>query len=112
VGEIARRMVGTLGMSEALGPLNYPDGVALEGVARRSYSEDVARKIDAEVLKLVEEAFARARAVLLDSRQALDLVAQALIEEETLSAEELERIAVSATTPVRTRTRARKTHTR
>ncbi len=59
---------------------------------RRVHSEETARLIDSEVRRLVEEAGAMARKVLTGSRQSLDRVAEALIEHETLTLEEVEEI--------------------
>ncbi|MGH9189535.1 MAG: ATP-dependent zinc metalloprotease FtsH, partial [Acidimicrobiales bacterium] len=88
VGEIARRMVCELGMGEGLSPLDYPDGAAFHG-----RSEELDRAIEAEVGRLVDEAHAKALAVLTASREALESGAQALLERETLSAAELDAIA-------------------
>jgi cell division protease FtsH len=57
------------------------------------HSEETARLIDSEVRRLAEEAGEMARRVLTDSRQSLDRVAQALMERETLTLEEVEEIA-------------------
>jgi len=95
VSAIARQMVLELGMSEALGTLAYPDGVE-DGGAWSRYSEGTAVTIDSEVRRLVGEAHARAHEVLRTSRAALDRVAAALLERETLSAAELEEIIDSA----------------
>jgi cell division protease FtsH len=91
VGAIARRMVTALGMSDALGPLSYPreDGEVL-------YSEDSARRIDAEARRLVEEAERRAHEALSRARTQLDRVAEALLERETLSLEDVEAIVAAS----------------
>lgn len=107
VGDLARRMVCTLGMSEALGPLTYPDGPSSDGGPRRGYSDEIARQIDTEVRRLVDEAHELARGILTASRPALDRVAQALVESETLTAEELEKIAGPAPEPAPARVRPR-----
>ena len=93
VAEIARRMVAELGMSKVVGAINYADEVGPDG--RPVYSEETARLIDAEVRLLVEEAGAMARRVLTASRDALDRVAAALMERETLTLAEVEEIAGS-----------------
>ena len=89
VTDLAHRMVGELGMSEAVGPLSY--GTAFAG--SRQPSDDTARLIDAEVRRLVEEAGAIATQVLRGSRAALDRVADALLEREALTLEEVEELA-------------------
>jgi cell division protease FtsH len=89
VTDLAHRMVGELGMSEAVGPLSY--GTAFAG--SRQPSDDTARLIDVEVRRIVEEAGAIAAQVLRGSRAALDRVADALLERETLTLEEVEELA-------------------
>jgi cell division protease FtsH len=92
VGSIARLMVRELGMSDALGALSYGDGTEGNGASTR-YSDETARLIDAETRRLVQEAEQRATALLGAEREALDRVAEALVERETLTARELDRIA-------------------
>jgi hypothetical protein len=99
VATLAHHMVSRLGMSEAVGAINYADEVGSNG--RRVHSEETARLIDSEVRHLVEEAGEMARRVLTDSRRALDQVAQALMERETLTLEEVEEIAGHAAVPAR-----------
>ena len=91
VREIARRMVMRLGMSEALGAINYGDDFAANGIP--PYSEETARLIDAEVRRLVGEAEQLARRVLEGSRAELEAIVEALLERETLTLEEVEQIA-------------------
>ncbi|MGH2771931.1 MAG: AAA family ATPase, partial [Actinomycetota bacterium] len=90
VSRIARNMVCELGMSEKLGPLAYDDR---DGYEERHYSEEIAQLIDAETRSLVDQAYAKAIAVLTASRVQLDRVAAALIEREAVSFEELEELA-------------------
>ncbi len=78
-------------MSDALGPVAYGNGTEPSGAADRS--EEEARTIYAEVRRLVDEAYGRARDVLMSSRETLDRVASALLERETLTAQELEQLA-------------------
>jgi ATP-dependent metalloprotease FtsH len=91
VASLARRMVSQLGMSEAVGAINYAEEVGYNGY--RVHSEETARLIDSEVRRLVDEAGEMARRVLTGSRQSLDRVAEALMERETLTLEEVEEIA-------------------
>jgi cell division protease FtsH len=91
VTELARRMVTEYGMSEALGPLQYgkkhgPIFLARDLAEERNYSEEVARAIDAEIRRLVDECYDRARRILLEHRPQLDALAEALLEHETLDA--------------------------
>jgi ATP-dependent metalloprotease FtsH len=89
VGAIAREMVARLGMSDAVGAINYVDKSA-NGVV---YSEETLRLIDEEARRLVREAEEMARDVLTQWRGGLDRVADALIERETLLVEDLDEIA-------------------
>ncbi|KAA0254667.1 MAG: ATP-dependent metallopeptidase FtsH/Yme1/Tma family protein [Acidobacteria bacterium] len=91
--EMARRMVCEWGMSE-LGPLSFgrDEGEIFLGrdFARRpDYSEDTARKIDAEVNRIVQAAYARGRKILLEHRESLEVVAKELLERESLDGEEI-----------------------
>ena len=94
VGAIARQMVARLGMSDAVGAINYTDDSFLNGSPSYPlYSEETSRLIDAEARRFVNEAEALAREVLSSSRDALDRVVEALLERETLTLEEVEEIA-------------------
>ena len=86
VGTIARRMVTVLGMSEVVGALNYVDESGVDGV---QYSDDTAQLIDVEARRLVAEAEELARKVLSEQRTALDRVAEALLQRETLTLEDV-----------------------
>ncbi|HSH58199.1 MAG TPA: ATP-dependent zinc metalloprotease FtsH [Acidimicrobiales bacterium] len=90
-GGIARRMVCELGMSTVVGLVPYGDGLDPD-TGPRSYSEQTTRAIDAEVRSLMDEAYGRARAVLEGARAALDRVAHALLDKESLSLAELEQL--------------------
>ena len=97
VTRLARTMVMRWGMSENLGPLVYGKKEELVFLGReiaeqRDYSETIAEQIDAEVRRLVNEAYDRARAILKEYRDKLDAVAQKLLEEETISRSEFEAI--------------------
>jgi cell division protease FtsH len=94
--DMARSMVMEYGMSEKLGWLRYRDNqdeVFLgHSVSRaQNMSEETARLIDAEVRRLVEEGEQTARKVLTDNIDQLHLLAEALLEYETLSGEEARR---------------------
>ena len=92
VGRLARQMVQELGMSDAIGPIGYGAGAGANGHGV-TYSEGTARTIDAEVHRLVDEAEQRTNEVLLRSRRALERVATALLESETLTAQQIELLA-------------------
>ena len=89
---IARQMVCEEAMTDTLGPLAYPDEFMADGRAA-PHSEKAAEAIDAEVRKLLDEAYELARRVLVDG-DALPRVAEALLEHETLTAAELVALAV------------------
>ncbi len=97
VTHLARTMVTRWGMSENLGPLVYGKKEELVFLGReiaeqRDYSETVAEQIDAEVRRLVSEAYRQAMDILQKYRDKLDAVAQRLLEVETISREEFEAI--------------------
>ena len=86
--QIARAMVCEYGMS-ALGPISYgenEDTVFLGREITRSkhLSEDTARKIDAEITRIISEQYARAEEILNARKEALEKIAAALLEHETL----------------------------
>jgi len=99
---LARRMVMEYGMSDKLGPLRYgkPEGEVFLG---RDYSrntdlsDDVAAAIDDEVRRLITQAHDEAREILTTHRDALDGIAAALLDKETLDAAEV--AAVFASVP-------------
>jgi cell division protease FtsH len=97
VTQMARAMVTRLGMSDELGNRVYGQKEELIFLGReiseqRDYSEAVAEQIDREVRKLVDEAYETARALLRKYRKELDAVATKLLEVETLTREEFEKI--------------------
>ncbi|MGH9158148.1 MAG: AAA family ATPase [Acidimicrobiales bacterium] len=93
VGGMARRMVCELGMSDAIGAQTFLEPRGWGGYDHRRWSEQAARTIDAEVARLVAEAEAKATSALIAARDQLDRVAEALLEHETLSADEIDKIA-------------------
>jgi cell division protease FtsH len=89
VSKLAKAMVTRFGMSELLGPMQLQQGdsnpfMGMEIGAQRSYSEDVARKIDQEVRRIVNSAYDRAKTILTQQRDKLTRVAEALLEREVL----------------------------
>jgi len=86
---IARRMVREWGMSERIGPMAFPgqqqvflgEDLLSSG---REYSDETARTVDAEISRILLAQEERAKALLLRHRRGLDLVAQALLEHETI----------------------------
>jgi cell division protease FtsH len=97
VTRTARDMVTRYGMSELLGPLTFGDRQELVFLGRdlaetRNYSEDVARQIDGEVRRFVNEAYDRAREILGEHLERLHAVAKKLLETETLDRLEFEAV--------------------
>ncbi|MBF0531757.1 MAG: ATP-dependent zinc metalloprotease FtsH [Candidatus Omnitrophica bacterium] len=93
VTAIARQMVCRYGMTDALGPLAYeeqegPGFLGRDLMQRKDYSDETARQIDLEVRRLVQEAYDRAKKLLLDHKDKLEIIAQRLIEKEVLDIEE------------------------
>src|SRR5437762_5512880 len=94
--QLARRMVSEWGMGEQTGPVVYDlsDGnpylsqQPLED-NQRVYSEVTAERLDAEVERLITQAHQQARSVLTEHRDALDRLAQALLQEEVLEREQV-----------------------
>jgi len=88
---LARHMVCEWGMSEKLGMIEYGDGDSPVFLARdvsrsRNYSEDTARVIDAEIKRFIDEAFDHATRILTENKDKVELIANALLEFETLDA--------------------------
>jgi len=95
VTKMARAMVTRLGMSSDLGPMVYGQKEELIFLGReiseqRDYSEAVAEQIDKEVKSLVDDAYEKAKKILVQYREKLDTIAHKLLEVETLSREEFE----------------------
>jgi cell division protease FtsH len=95
VTRMARNMVTRYGMSERLGPMIYGQKEELVFLGReigeqRDYSEAVAEEIDEEVRRIISEAYGRARKLLGQQREKLELVAETLLEVETLDRQEFE----------------------
>ena len=91
---IARKMVMEYGMSDKLGPLRYgsPDGEVFLGrdySRNQDFSNEVAAAVDEEVRFLIHQAHDEARVILNTHEDALHRVAEALIERETLAADDL-----------------------
>ncbi|GBF54004.1 cell division protein FtsH [Microcystis sp. 0824] len=97
VARVARQMVTRFGMSDRLGPvaLGRQSGNVFLGrdiASDRDFSDETAAAIDEEVRNLVEQAYRRAKEVLVNNRAILDQLAQMLVEKETVDAEELQNI--------------------
>ncbi|RMH76561.1 MAG: ATP-dependent zinc metalloprotease FtsH, partial [Actinomyces sp.] len=98
--ELARRMVREWGMSDELGPMAWgPQSQVFLGedlVHTRDYSDETAHVIDTAVERILVEQQDRCRRVLERHRRALDLVARALLEHETITGDEVNRLIAVA----------------
>jgi cell division protease FtsH len=100
VARVARQMVTRFGMSDKLGPLalgRSQGGMFLgrDIAAERDFSEDTAAAIDDEVSQLVDAAYRRATDVLNANRSVLDELAEMLVEQETVDAEQLQELLIN-----------------
>ncbi|MGG4470796.1 ATP-dependent zinc metalloprotease FtsH [Paenibacillus alvei] len=92
---IARKMVTEYGMSEKLGPLQF--GQAQGGQVflgrdlnnEQNYSDAIAYDIDQEIQRIIKESYGRAKTILTENREKLNLIAETLLEIETLDAEQI-----------------------
>ena len=93
---LARAMVTKWGLSDRLGPLDFsesedsPTGYSMQ--RGKAMSNETARMIDSEVKRFVEQGLERARQILTDHVDQLHLIANALLELETLTGEEIKRL--------------------
>jgi cell division protease FtsH len=89
----ARAMVTIYGLSEEIGNLTYYDSSGEDNYGfSKPYSEDTARKIDAEISKIIEAQYLRAIKVLTDNKDKLTTLAERLLEKEVIFKEDLEKI--------------------
>ncbi len=101
VANVARQMITRFGMSDRLGPvaLGRQSGNVFLGrdiASDRDFSDETASVIDEEVRKLVEDAYHRAKDVLVSNRSILDRLADMLVEKETVDAEELQTLLMES----------------
>jgi len=94
---LVRRMIMEFGMSDTLGPLTFgrKEGQVFLGrdLARESdFSEEVAAEIDREERNIINQCYERAKTILVENKDKLVLVAETLIEKETLKGKEFERL--------------------
>ena len=92
--QIARSMVTQFGMSDELGPLSYNENeqevfLGHSITQQKNVSEETAHRIDLEVRRIVEQAYKRARGILDKNLESLHRIANALLEYESLSGEEI-----------------------
>jgi len=93
--EMARNMVTKWGLSEKLGPLTYAedDGEVFLGRSAgsnaKAHSGETAKMIDEEVKRIIDECYSRASQILEDNRDKLELMKDALLEYETIDADQI-----------------------
>ena len=91
--QLARSMVMKWGLSEKLGPLLYGDDEAAPGVGGKSnYSGATAGIIDEEVRNIIDRTYARAKKLLQDNIDILEAMKEALMEYETLNADQVDEL--------------------
>lgn len=94
---LARAMVTKWGMSDAIGPIAFESSRTIvgRGIEDREYSEAMYAKIDSEVSRIINDSLIVARKVITEHRKALDAIAHALIDVETLEQSEYEKIIIA-----------------
>ena len=97
--KLARDMITKYGMSENVGLVCYSDDdeevfIGRDLAHHRSYSEGIAAEIDAEVKSIISEAYAKAKAIIMENREVLDKCAELLLEKEKITREEFETLFV------------------
>jgi len=94
--EIAKKMVCEWGMSKNLGPVSFRQHEAVflgrDIVQQREHSEETSREIDKEIKNILEEGENKAKEIIMANRDKLDLLAKELLEKETLTSEEIDKI--------------------
>jgi cell division protease FtsH len=96
---LARAMVTRWGMSDEIGPiaLESDDGRTMfgQGVNDKEYSERVSALIDSEVSKIMNDAFSKAKSILSEKRATLDIIANKLVDVETLEQAEYNELIIA-----------------
>ena len=105
---IARSMVTEFGMSDKLGPLQFGQSQGSQVFLGRdfnndqNYSDAIAYEIDLEIQRIIKDCYARAKQILTENREKLDLIANTLLEIETLDAEQIKHLCEHGKLPERT----------
>ncbi|MGM7724458.1 ATP-dependent zinc metalloprotease FtsH [uncultured Metabacillus sp.] len=104
---IARKMVTEYGMSDKLGPLQFGQSQGGQVFLGRdlhneqNYSDAIAHEIDLEIQRFIKDSYERARQILTENREKLELVAQTLLEVETLDAAQIQSLVEHGKLPDR-----------
>jgi cell division protease FtsH len=102
--KLVRRMVMQWGMSDSLGPIAFGDRdeqvfLGKEIAVRKDYSEQTAREIDSEVRRIIQDCQTRAKNILTEHDEELHRVASALLERESLDADDIKILLNNGTLP-------------
>jgi len=97
VTDIVRRMIMEFGMSSRLGPMQFGHRQGQVFLGRdigseQNYSDAIAYEIDKEMRTMVDECYERTRQILTENREKLDILAQTLLEQETLDGEQVRQL--------------------
>ncbi len=96
--QVVRSMITQYGMSDVLGPISFGEGqnhqvfLGRDLNNQRNYSEEVACEIDKEVRRYIEDAYEACRRIITENIDKLHLIANALMERETLDAKQLDEL--------------------
>ncbi|MCK4357716.1 MAG: ATP-dependent zinc metalloprotease FtsH [Candidatus Cloacimonetes bacterium] len=97
VTELARKMVCEWGMSDKIGPMTVGEReesifLGKEFGRQENYSENIANLIDQEIKKFIEEGYQLCKKILTENKNLLNILAEALLQKETLSGQEVDKI--------------------
>ncbi|MBX2901323.1 MAG: ATP-dependent zinc metalloprotease FtsH [Cyclobacteriaceae bacterium] len=92
ITKMAYSMVTVYGMNKEIGNISFYDSKQSDYSFNKPYSEATAEKIDKEVKKIIDNAFERTKALLVDHREHLEIIAKELLEKEILFQTDLERL--------------------
>ena len=90
--KMAHAMVTKFGMSEKFGPLLLDDSHEGDIFKQKIHSDETGKEIDDEVRRMISEAYTGAKDILNDNREKLEFIAKTLLERETISGEELDKL--------------------
>lgn len=105
VTNIARAMVTEYGMSDKIGAVQFGSSssgnpfLGRDFGSDQNYSDAIAYEIDKEIQQIIDSQYERTRQILNDKRELLDLIANTLMEKETLNAQEIEHLRDHGTLP-------------
>ncbi|MED5769074.1 cell division protein FtsH, partial [Streptococcus anginosus] len=102
---LGRSMITEYGMSQSLGPISYEGNHSMRGAqsyGEKTYSAQTAAKIDQELLQLMEDCLAEAKQILSDHREQVTIIAEKLLELETLDARTIKSLFETGEMPAET----------